>query len=151
MKRSIAPLVMMTSLFLLPLGCATNECVVCEDVAVPQVHPLGAVTRAHYEAMEANGEAADFVLTAGEFESNSPELTLAGRDHILEIGARMGGTPFPILIEPDGAGNGVDEQRVRTVVDILTSLGNADASQRVLASRPYSDGMRATEAIRQRH
>ncbi|MFK7821106.1 MAG: hypothetical protein AB8G99_20485, partial [Planctomycetaceae bacterium] len=110
----------------------------------------GAVTRAHYEAMEANGEAADFVLTAGEFEPNSPDLSLAGRDHILELGARMGGTPFPVLIEPDGFGNDIDEQRLRTVVDILTSLGNADASQRVLISRPYSDGMHAAESIRHR-
>jgi hypothetical protein len=131
------------------IGCVTDQCAtVCPDPAVPQMHPLGAVTRAHYEAMEANGEAADFVIHSGEFAANSPELTSAGRDHILEIGARMGGTPFPVIVERSESGSHLDTQRAQTVTDILANLGNPDAGQRVMVSRPYSDGIQAAEAIR---
>ena len=126
--------------------CSTDECMtVYEDQGVPQMHPLGSVSYAHYHAMEANGEAADFVVHRSDFEPGSTDLSMAGRDHILEVGARMSGTPFPILIERSEMDSDIDTKRRQMVVEILTQLGNADAEQRVLVSRPYSDGVRAAE------
>lgn len=129
--------------------CTTDECMtVYEDPAVPQMHPLGSVSYAHYHAMEANGEAADFVVNRSDFEPGSTDLSLAGRDHILEIGARMAGTPFPVLVERSEADPDIDTKRRSVVVEVLTQLGNADAEQRVMVSRPYSDGVRAAEFTR---
>ncbi len=98
--------------------------------------------------MQVNGEAADFVISRGEFEANETTLTYAGRDHILEISARMRETQFPVLVEPDGADPNLDTMRREMIATILNDLGNSDAEQRTLISRPYSDGMAATEAIR---
>ena len=67
--------------------------------AIPDVIPLGAVNRAHWHMMETNGEAADFVIYRHEFVDNSSELTPYGRDHIMEIAARMPSTPFPIIVQ----------------------------------------------------
>lgn len=133
------------------VGCATcDECTVCEDPAIPAMHPLGAVSQAHYDAMQANGEAADFVISEGEFEPNSADLSPSGRDHILEVGARMGGTPFPILVEPSSSANPqIDQMRRDMVVRVLTDLGNADAGHRTVISRPYSDGISGAEAVSQ--
>lgn len=126
--------------------CATDECMtVCEDSAVPIMHPLGSVSYAHYHAMETNGEAADFVINVCDFEPGSADLSAAGRDHILEVGARMAGTPFPILVERSDEGGEIDSRRKQIVTEVLTQLGNADAAQRVMVSRPYSDGVRAAE------
>ncbi len=130
--------------------CTTDDCItVCEDPAVPYMNPLGSVSYAHYHAMEANGEAADFVINRSDFESGSPDLTPAGRDHILEVGARMNATPFPVLIEPSDEGDDVDLHRKQIVTEILSQLGNADAAQRVMISRPYSDGIRAADLAAQ--
>ena len=69
----------------------------------------------------------------------------AGRDHILEIAARMPETPFPVIVEPGQGGPELDASRREQVVRVLTSLGNQDAEQRTMVSRPYSDGRPATD------
>ena len=130
-------------------GCGHHsQNVLCEDPTVPLTHPLGAVSYAHYAVMEENGEAADFVVSSGEFEPNSTDLTAAGRDHVLEIGARMGGTPYPVLIEP-GDNPELDARRRDLVVRVLSDLGNVDTETRTVISRPYSDGMPGSEAVAQ--
>jgi hypothetical protein len=55
--------------------------------------------------METNGEAADFIIHRHEFVGKTAELTSDGKDHILELAARMRSTPFPVLIER-GENNG---------------------------------------------
>lgn len=136
------------SLAIFAVGCANcQQCdVVCEDPGVPMMHPLGVVSQAHYNAMQANGEAADFVMHSGEFEEGSSELNAAGRDHILEIGARMGGTPFPVIVER-GESVELDVLRRDLVTRVLSDLGNSDAGQRTMISRAYSDGMSGVEAV----
>lgn len=131
------------------VGCASPCCVEveCSDPAVPLTYPLGAVSQAHYNVMQDNGEAADFVISELEFEPGGTALTYAGRDHILELSARMRETPFPVLIEPSGSDPNLDTLRREMVATILNDLGNSDAEQRTLISRPYSDGMAASEAI----
>ncbi len=60
---------------------------------VPDRYPLGSVNRAHYQTMEANAEAADFILHRNEFVGDTAELTPYGKDHLLEIAARATARP----------------------------------------------------------
>lgn len=147
-RLELTSLAFATLLAFASFGCAhQNSAVVCEDPSVPLAHPLGAVSYAHYAAMESNGEAADFVLSSGMFEPDSTDLNMGGRERLLEIGARMGGTPYPILVEPDGVDE-LDARRRDLVVRVLSDLGNVDAEARTIVSRPYSDGMPGSEALR---
>lgn len=116
--------------------------------AVPDILPLGAVTRAHWHMQETNGEAADFVIYRNEFVDNSSELTPYGRDHIAEIAARMPSAPFPVLVQRsmNNADPELDHIRRDIVVRVLTDLGNPDADQRTVVSQPYSNGINSMEA-----
>jgi len=114
---------------------------------VPDVLPLGSVTRAHWHAQQTNGEAADFVMYRNEFVDNSSELSPYGRDHIAEIAARMPSTPFPVIVQRswNNADPELDQVRRDIVVRVLTDLGNQDANQRVVVSQPYSNGINSME------
>lgn len=115
--------------------------------AIPDILPLGAVTRAHWHMQQTNGEAADFVIYRNEFVYNSSELTPYGRDHIAEIAARMPSAPFPVLVQRswNNADPELDQIRRDIVVRVLTDLGNPDAEQRVVVSQPYSNGLNSME------
>jgi hypothetical protein len=114
---------------------------------IPDILPLGAVTRAHWHMQETNGEAADFVIYRNEFVDHSSELTPYGRDHIAEIAARMPSTPFPVLVQRsmNNADPELDQIRRDIVVRVLTDLGNPDANQRTVVSQPYSNGINSME------
>ena len=88
--------------------------------------------------METNGEAGDFVIYRNEFVDNSSELTPYGRDHIMEIAARMPSAPFPVLVQRslNNADPELDHIRRDIVVRVLTDLGNQDADQRTVVSQP---------------
>jgi hypothetical protein len=118
------------------------------SMAVPDVMPLGSISRAHWHMMETNGEAADFVIHYNEFVDNSSALTPYGRDHILEIAARMPSAPFPVIVQRtmNNADPELDRVRRDLVVRVLTDLGNTDADQRTVVSQPYSDGINSMEA-----
>ena len=115
--------------------------------AIPDVIPLGAVNRAHWHMMETNGEAGDFVIYRNEFVDNSSELTPYGRDHIMEIAARMPSAPFPVLVQRTlhNSDPELDHIRRDIVVRVLTDLGNQDADQRTVVSQPYSNGINSME------
>jgi hypothetical protein len=115
--------------------------------AIPDIIPLGAVSRAHWHMMETNGEAADFVIHRNEFVDSSSELTPYGRDHIAEIAARMPSSPFPVLVQRSmhNADPELDQIRRDVVVRVLTDLGNPDANQRTVVSQPYSNGINSME------
>lgn len=115
--------------------------------AIPDIIPLGAINRAHWHMMETNGEAADFVMYRNEFVDNSSELTPYGRDHIMEIAARMPSAPFPVLVQRSlyNADPELDHIRRDVVVRVLTDLGNPDADQRTVVSQPYSNGINSME------
>jgi hypothetical protein len=115
--------------------------------AIPDILPLGAVSRAHWHMQETNGEAADFVIHRNEFVDNSSELTPYGRDHIAEIAARMPSAPFPVLVQRslNNADPELDNIRRDIVVRVLTDLGNPDADQRTVVSQPYSNGINSME------
>lgn len=116
-------------------------------MAVPDVMPLGAISRAHWHMMETNGEAADFVIHYNEFMDSSSELTPYGRDHIAEIAARMSSAPFPVIVQRNKFNSDPELDRIRRdlVVRVLTDLGNQDADQRTVVSQPYSNGINSME------
>jgi hypothetical protein len=126
------------------IGCNWNW----RSLAIPDKYPLVSVNRAHYHTMETNGEAADFILHRHEFVGKTAELTSDGKDHVLELAARMRSTPFPVLIER-GENNSdpeLDAHRRQIVARILADLGNGDAEQRTIVSPAYGPGINSREA-----
>lgn len=141
-------------------GCCGIPCLPCfpcvpglsgtsgsRSLAVPDMIPLGAVSRAHWHTMETNGEAADFVIHYNEFMDSSTELTPYGRDHIAEIAARMPSAPFPVIVQRSYNNSDPELDRIRRdlVVRVLSDLGNQDADQRTVVSQPYSNGINSVE------
>lgn len=118
------------------------------SLAIPEVYPLGSVNRAHYHTMESNAEAVDFIINRNEFVENSAELTTNGKDHILEIGARMRSNPYPVIVErsDNNYAPELDAYRRQLVARILTDLGNQDADQRTIVSTPYGRSLNSREA-----
>ncbi len=118
------------------------------SLAIPEVYPLGSVNRAHYHTMESNAEAVDFIINRNEFVENSAELTTNGKDHILEIGARMRSTPYPVIVErsDNNYAPELDAYRRQLVARILTDLGNQDADQRTVIATPYTRSLNSREA-----
>ena len=118
------------------------------SMAVPDVIPLGAISRAHWHTMETNGEASDFVIYRNEFVDNSTQFAPYGRDHIMEIAARMPSTPFPVIVQrsDNNSDPELDAARRDLVVRVLTDMGCQDAQQRTVVSQPYNDGINSLEA-----
>lgn len=117
-------------------------------MAIPDTYPLGSVVRAHYHAMHTNGEASDFIINRHEFVDSSAVLTPDGKDHLLEIAARMRSAPFPVLIErgDNNSDPELDQHRRQIIVQVLTDLGNQDAEQRTIVSPAYAKGINSREA-----
>jgi hypothetical protein len=115
--------------------------------SVPDVYPLGAVNRAHYQTMQNNGAAADFILHQNDFSGTTSELSPAGKDHLLEIAARAHSVPFPVVIErtENNANSTLDEQRRASIAQVLADLGVPDAHQRTVVAPAYSKGLTGPE------
>jgi hypothetical protein len=122
----------------------------CDCASAPCLYPLGAVNQAHYEAMQANGQAAAFTVHQFEFIGTTSELSPAGKDHLLEIAGRVRSVPFPIVIErTDGNSNPtLDEHRRASVAQVMLDLGIGDAAQRTIVVPAYGKELssRAPEA-----
>ena len=86
--------------------------------AIPNTYPLGSTVRAHYHQMEMNGEAVDFCINRVHFVFNTAELTCDGKDHVMEIAARMRSNPFPVMVErsENNSDPELDQHRRNTVV-----------------------------------
>ncbi len=117
------------------------------SMAIPDSLPLGVVNQAHYHTMETNAEAVDFILHRHEFTGATAALTPEGRDHVMEIAARMRTAPFPVIVErsDNNSDPELDAHRRQIVVQMLTDFGNPDAYQRTLVSQPYSNGYNSWE------
>jgi hypothetical protein len=117
------------------------------SLAIPDTYPVGSVNRAHYHTMETNGEAADFVIHRNEFVRNTAELTPYGKDHIVEIAARMPSTPFPVVIErtENNSDPERDEHRRMIVARVLSDFGVPEADQRTLVAPAYGRGINSRE------
>jgi hypothetical protein len=136
---------------LIGLGCGVGGCgwnAACRAPSVPDVYPLGAVNRAHYQTMQANGEAANFILHLNDFVGSTSELTPAGKDHVLEIAARARSVPFPVVIErsENNASPALDEHRRASIAQVLVDLGVVDAPQRTVVAPAYGKGLTGREA-----
>ena len=118
------------------------------SMAYPDSLPLGVVIGAHYHTMETNAEAMDFIIHRHEFTGTTAALSPEGRDHVMEIAARMRTAPFPVIIErsDNNADPEIDAHRRQIVVQILTDFGNPDAYQRTIVSRSYNNGFNSAEA-----
>lgn len=116
--------------------------------AIPNTYPLGSTVRDHWHQQEMNGEAGDFVVHRHEFVNNTAELNCAGKDHVMELAARMRSNPFPVLIErsENNSDPEVDLLRRNIVAQILNDHGNADAAYRVVVAPPYNKHMSGVEA-----
>jgi hypothetical protein len=115
---------------------------------VPDRYPLGSVNRAHYQTMEANAEAADFILHRHEFVGETAELTPYGKDHLLEIAARARSAPFPILVErsENNSNPALDNHRRTIIAQALVDDGVGDALERTIVAPAYGKGLTAPEA-----
>lgn len=118
------------------------------SLAIPETYPLGSVVRSHYQVMQTNGEASDFIIYRHEFVGSTAELTSDGKDHILEIAARMRSTPFPVLIErtENNSDPELDAHRRALIAQILTDFGNPDANQRTIVAPAYSRAFNSRES-----
>lgn len=114
---------------------------------IPERYPLGSVLRAHMHAEQTNAEASDFVFNLVHFVGETPHLTPDGKDHLMEVAARMRSAPFPVLIErtPNNANPQLDAERRAVVSRHLADLGNPDADQRTIVSMPYDRGLNSYE------
>lgn len=112
------------------------------DLAVPDTYPLGSISAAHWHTMETNAEAGDFVINRSEFVTHSPQLTPHGQRHVMEIAARLGNVPFPVLVQPSAnMDQRLDGARRESVIQLLNQLNVYDAATRTLVSEPYSNGI----------
>lgn len=137
-------LLLLLSGMLSSAGCSHTA----DRFPIPDTYPLGSVVRAHYHTQETNGEATDFIFTRNEFVGNTAQLTPYGKDHILEVAARMRSAPFPVIVER-GENNSdpeLDVLRRNLVAQVLTDLGNQDAQQRTFVSTHYDKAMNSQEA-----
>lgn len=114
---------------------------------IPNVFPVGSVMRAHIHTEQTNAEASDFVFNLVDFVGETPHLTPDGKDHVMEVAARMRSAPFPVLIErtPNNANPQLDAERRMVVARHLADLGNPDADQRTIVAVPYSRGVNSYE------
>ena len=111
---------------------------------------MGSTVRAHYQTMETNAEAADFIFHRHDFVGKTVQLTPDARDKIPEIAARMRTQPFPVLIErsENNSDPGLDQQRRDFVARILADLGAPEADRRTIVSPSYGPGYNAIQAER---
>lgn len=129
-------------------GCCLPSFGSKRSFAIPNTYPLGSTVRDHYHQMEMNGEASDFVIHRHEFVRNTAELNCAGKDHVMEIAARMRSNPFPVLVErsENNSDPELDQLRRNIVTQILTDFGNGDASTRCVVATPYNKHLNGMEA-----
>jgi hypothetical protein len=120
--------------------------------SIPDRYPLGSVNRAHYQTMETNGEAGDFILYRHEFVADGTDLTPYGKDHILEIAARAGCGPFPVIVERSEHNNNpqLDQRRRALVAQVLGDCGVTDAQQRTIIAPAYEKPTRVDDEAGER-
>jgi uncharacterized membrane protein YgcG len=143
--------------FLLTAMMGVSGCIPCwglpscssrRSFAIPNTYPLGSTVRSHYHQMEMNGEAADFIIHRHEFVRNTAELNCAGKDHVMEIAARMRSAPFPVLVErsENNSDPELDQLRRNIVTQILLDFGNPDAATRCVVAPDYNKHLNGMEA-----
>ena len=127
----------------------------------PAVAPLGTVSDPIWQSQEARAEASDFVVYQHEFGYQNAELNTCGKNHILQIAARLTYCPhLPVIIEPSKMtvredtdfqypvhpNPELDLRRREVVVIALQELGIPNAEKRVLVAPALTAPFNAAEA-----
>ncbi|GAB6184782.1 hypothetical protein JCM17478_32270 [Thermopirellula anaerolimosa] len=111
--------------------------------------PLGQVTDAHWETMQTNAEAGDFIFYDHEFVGQTAELTPLGRKHLLSAALRLPHVPFPVVVEelPDEKNPALDQARREAIVNLLVELGypREEIDGRVITAPGFTAGLSAVE------
>jgi hypothetical protein len=109
--------------------------------------PLGQVTDAHWETMQTNAEAADFIFYDHEFVGDTAELAPGGKDHLMQVALRLEHVPFPVVVErsPHNARPQLDKLRRVTIFEQLARLGSDDVEDRVIIAPAFAEGFTAIE------
>ena len=112
--------------------------------------PLGAVSDSHWETMQTNAEAADFVFYDHEFVGETAELAPGAKRHLEQVALRLEHTPFPVVIEQSQhAENGrLDRERREAVVGHLARMGLPNIDERVVVAPAFAEGFTAVEGER---
>jgi hypothetical protein len=160
------------------VGCSSRCQRVREAYVPPSPQaPLGAITDQIHQIQEANAEHSDFVIYQHEFELDTDQLNVSGKDHVKQIAARL-----PQLVDPSQRANpqlderlvlversntsvddntefeypvhpnpDLDMRRREVIVRSLAAMGITDAEQRVVVSNSLTPGQKATSAERDYH
>jgi hypothetical protein len=115
--------------------------------------PLGQVTDSHWETMQTNAEAADFIFYDHEFRYDTKarvdtaELTPGGKKKLMQVALRLEHVPFPVVIEESqhGARPELDEARRQTIIRELNRLGVTGADGRVVVAAAFAEGFTGVE------
>ena len=115
--------------------------------------PLGQVTDSHWETMQTNAEAADFIFYDHEFRYDTrthvdtAELAPGGKKKLMQVALRLEHVPFPVVIEESQHGGRpeLDEARRQTVIRELNRLGVTGADGRVVVASAFAEGFTGVE------
>jgi hypothetical protein len=116
--------------------------------------PLGQVTDSHWETMQTNAEAADFIFYDHEFRYDTrthldtADLAPGAKKKLMQVALRLEHVPFPIVIEESqhSARPELDEARRQTVIRELNRLGVTNADGRVVVASAFAEGFTGVEA-----
>lgn len=116
--------------------------------------PPGQVTDSHWETMQTNAEAADFIFYDHEFRYDTrthvdtAELAPGGKKKLMQVALRLEHVPFPVVVEESqhGARPELDEARRQTVIRELNRLGVTGADGRVVVAGALAEGFTGVEA-----
>ncbi len=137
------------ALLLLFGGCHGAVHEAARGPAYDRPFPLGQVTDAHWETMQTNAEAGDFIFYDHEFVGQTAELTPLGRKHLLSVAVRMKHVPFPVVVEelPNEQNPALDQARRETLVNLLAELGHTreEIDPRVIVAPSFTAGLTAVE------
>lgn len=112
--------------------------------------PLGQVTDAHWETMQTNAEAADFIFFDHEFVGDTAELAPGAKRHLEQVALRLEHAPFPVVIEQSlhDERPQLDQLRRQVIVEQLGRLGVPEAENRVVVASAFAEGFTAVEGER---
>jgi hypothetical protein len=117
-----------------------------------QPFPLGAVSDSFWETQQTNAEAADFIFFDHDFISDTPVLTPAAEEKLMQMALRLEHVPFPVVIEQseNRMRPELDSKRYRMVVEQLARL-NVDPGvieDRVVVAPAFAHGFTSMEGQR---
>jgi hypothetical protein len=126
-------------------GADGSRCPKLPCGAIPP--PNGTYVRRWQELQAMRAGEDDFVVYKHEWCQGGPALGPYGRWHLGQIIKRLGGSPYTVVIQPDGD-EGLNEARRLLIVTALAQAGVPDAARRVVVDFPKAEGLSGEEAER---